>query len=367
MSGLVTRRPWTRTLLVASALLSGLTMLLLVVPTGFNPFHRSPVGAVADAASPAADSARPKPSASPAPPKVRLVPWRGPIEALFFHPLVLRPKLAFTDDRLGQGFADYFVTAREFRAILDQLWRKGWTLVAAHRAAVGHVRVPAGRKPLVLIEDDANYYHYFAGRGLASRLVLDRKGDVRAEYKDNTGAHVTTRDLVSLVDRAVAKHPEFSADGAKGLLALTGYEGLFGEHHLHHRSARGRVRALAARLRATGWTLASHTFGHITLANDTLATIARDTERWKSLTRDLIGRTDMLVYPFGSRPTAAGAALLRDLGFRIHFDIDVRPLRVGEDGVVVMSRRHVDGLAFQHPRRLARFFAVSLVRDPTRP
>ena len=47
------------------------------------------------------------------------------------------------------------------------------------------VRVPAGRRPLVLSEDDVNYYHYFDGRGLAARLVL--AGDqVRAQRPGGT-------------------------------------------------------------------------------------------------------------------------------------------------------------------------------------
>ena len=124
--------------------------------------------------------------------------------------------------------------------------------------------------------------------------------------------------------------------------------------------------ALAARLRATGWRLASHTFGHINLGDDSLATIARDTERWKHLTRDLIGPIDLLVYPFGSRPTAAGRRLLLDRGFNIQFDIDIRPRRVVKDGAVVMSRRHIDGIAFQNPRRLAPFFGINRVRDRER-
>ena len=314
---------------------------------------------------PTAGPPSPGPSAVP---RVRLVHWRGPVEQLFFHPLILRPRLAFTDDPLGQGFQDFFVTAREFRAILDELWRNGWTLVDAHRAATGRVRVPPGRKPLVLQEDDVNYYRYFEGRGLASRLVLDRDGEVRAEYEDGSGGrHLTTDDLVSLVDAAVEEHPRFSADGAKGVLALTGYEGLFGEHELDRPAVRARVRALADRLRATGWSIASHTFGHIDLGSASAATIVSDTARWKDLTRELIGPTDILIYPFGSRPTEEGRRLLLDRGFDIHLDIDIVPRRLVEGRLIVMSRRHVDGLAFEHPRRLAPFFSVKRVRDPARP
>jgi hypothetical protein len=59
--------------------------------------------------------------------------------------------------------------------------------------------------------------------------------------------------------------------------------------------------------------------------------------------------------------------VLRDAGFTIQLDIDIRAHRQNVDGVVVMSRRHVDGLAFANPRRLAQFLDVERVRDPARP
>lgn len=314
-----------------------------------------------------------RPAASPAPAAVAsaapassqlLVPWHGPVEELFVHPLVLDPQLAFRGDALGRGFADYFVTAAEFRAVLEQLWRNGWTLVDVHRAAAGTVSVPPGRRPVVLSEDDANYYRYFEGRGLAARLVLNGSGEVRAELADGS---LTDEDVVALVDAAVARHPSLSADGAKGVLALTGYEGLLGEHDVAgDPAARARVRALADRLRATGWTFASHTYGHITLARASAARAARDTAAWRRLTGDLLGPVDVLVYPFGSRPPPSVRRLLRDEGFGIQLDIDTRARHDVVDGVVLMSRRHVDGLAFAVPSRLAPFLSVTAVRDPRR-
>lgn len=305
---------------------------------------------------------------SPVHSPVHLVRWHGPIEHIFFHPLVIHPRLAFTSDRLGVGFQHYFVTVREFRDILRGLWRHGWTLVDAHRAATGHVRVPVGRRPLVLSEDDLNYYSYFDGRGLAARLVLTPAGDVNVEVVEPDGSRrVTDQDLIPLVDEFVARRPEFSAQGAKGLLGLTAYEGLFGEHDLDRLAARARIEALVARLTATGWSFASHTYGHIDLGADSVEAIGADTARWNAAVHGLLPPTDMLIYPFGSRPTSAGLQLLRDEGFRIQFDIDIRPRLVHEDGVTVMSRRHIDGYAFEVPSQVRRFFSVRQVRDPRRP
>jgi|SRR5690348_3305931 len=293
-----------------------------------------------------------------------LVPWHGPVEELFVHPLVLDPKLAFTSDSLGIGFQNYFVTAREFHALLDQLWANGWTLVDVHGAAAGTVRVPRGRKPLVLVEDDVNYYKYFDGRGLARRLMLDPEGRIRAELP---GPIRSTEDVVTMVDRAVRTHPEFSADGAKGVLALTGYEGLFGEHDLTQPAARQRVLALARALRVDGWTFASHTYGHIDLSRNGWGTVQRDTRRWRDQARPLLGPVDILVYPYGARPSREVTADLVRAGFPIQLDIDIVAKHERYAGAIIMSRRHVDGFAFDAPDRQRPFYDVAAVRDPLRP
>jgi hypothetical protein len=304
-------------------------------------------------------------------PPVSLVPWTGPVEHLFFHTLIVRPDLAFANDKLGQGFRDYFVTVSEFRAMLDQLYANGWTLVDIHRVATGTVLVPAGRRPLVISEDDVNYYDYERPRGLGWRLVLDLKGDVKVEVHDDSGVHVTNEDLIPLVDEFVVTHPDFSAQGAKGVLALTGYQGLFGERvqdpaSPDHAASAARVTALADRLKATGWTLASHSFGHIDLSKTSASSAQRDAERWKLEAEPLIGPTDIYVYPFGARPPPGSTtiAMLRDEGFTILCDIDVTPRRVSVAGVTVMSRRHIDGLALrQQQRALAGFFDTATVSD----
>jgi len=293
-----------------------------------------------------------------------LVRWRKPVEEIFVHPLVLDPAAAFTDDLLGRGFHDYFVTAREFRAVLDQLWQNGWTLVDVHRAAAGTVRVPRGRKPLVLVEDDVNYYRYFDGRGLARKLALGPDNTVLAELPDGT---LTDQDVVPMVEAEVAAHPEFSADGARGVLAVTGYEGLLGEHRLDQPEARARLKELADRLRHTGWTFASHTYGHLDLSRNSEVRIKADLARWESLVRPFLGPVDVLVYPYGARPAPTVIADLAAAGYPIQLDIDITARRKHIGGATVMSRRHVDGLAFDVPERQRPFYDVATVRDPGRP
>jgi peptidoglycan/xylan/chitin deacetylase (PgdA/CDA1 family) len=303
----------------------------------------------------------------------RLVRWRGVVEHLFFHTLVIHPRLAFRHDTLGQGFRDYFVTVHEFRAILAQLYAHRWTLVDLHRVVSGRVWVPKGRRPFVLSEDDVNYYDYSRPRGLGWRLVLDAHGQVKVEEHDGRVVRVTSDDIVPIVDAFVAQHPDFSANGAKGVLAVTGYEGILGERVNERgspqwRSRVARARAVAARLRATGWTFASHSYGHIDVTQSSADLVRRDALRWLAEAVPIVGRTDVYIYPFGAQPPPGSPQVqaLRALGFTVQCGIDIAPRLVRADGVTFMSRRHIDGIAFssaQQRAALAPMFSVKAVED----
>ena len=123
---------------------------------------------------------------------------------------------------------------------------------------------------------------------------------------------------------------------------------------------------MADQLKATGWTLASHSYGHIDLTKVSTGTAQRDTERWLAEATPVIGPTDVYVYPFGASPalTSPTLRMLRAEGFTVLCNIDVVPRLVFTGGVAVMSRRHIDGIAFaDQARALAPFFDVKTVED----
>jgi hypothetical protein len=343
---------------------------------GDAPLRRAPM-TVAAPATTAATAPEPSPPAtvSPAPepaPRRRLVRWRGPVEHLFFHPLVQDPRRTFHGSE-GQGFRDYFVTVREFRRILAALERHRYVLVDIERAVSGRLRVPRGRKPLVISVDDLNYYDYMRRTGPAFRLALAPDGGVAVELRDRRGRHPRlshAREIVPILDRFVVAHPDFSLNGAKGVIALTGYEGVLGERTNEFgardiAARRRRARAVVARMRATGWRFASHSWGHIDLSRSSTARIAADAARWRRDVEPITGPTDIYVYPFGAPPSDAARTMLHaTFGFRVFCPIDVRAFTTRIGAVVVMARRHVDGLAFTGQRaNLLPMFDVRRVID----
>lgn len=352
----------------------------------------------ASAAPTAAPSVTPAPSpaipAATAPtqsfPPAKLVPYKGSVEHIFFHPLVVYPELAFDGDSMAQGYFDWFVTVREFRSIVDDLYRNGYILVgmdslygvrtdAAGKAEMyrKELLLPEGKKPLIFSVDDSNYYDYMRQNGNIQKLVVDTDGRVAGYAVDPSGRKITARDndIVPILDDFVAAHPDFSFQGAKGILALTGYEGVLGYRTNDPASAtyaddKAEAEQVIRQLKASGWTFASHSWGHRDARKITVSHLAHDTDRWLKEVEPLIGPTDIYIYPYGSSVDTDPAKLkvLEDRGFRVFCSVGPLPyLKIAKDALF-MDRRHIDGMSLtQSPKRLAPLFDAEKALDPARP
>ena len=158
------------------------------------------------------------------------------ITHVFFHSLIVNTSLAFDGDSDEAGYNQMMTTVSEFKKMLQIMYDKGYVLVSPHDMAVinddgtmsrGKIMLPEGKIPFVLSEDDVSYYHYMDGDGFATKLVIDDNGDIKCEYKKADGTVVTgDYDVVPILDSFIKEHPDFSYHGRKGILAMTGYNGV---------------------------------------------------------------------------------------------------------------------------------------------
>lgn len=359
--------------------------------SGNAPSPGSSAGAPAEGA-PEASSGAPgtaSPSGSPSPSApAETVEYKGPVEHLFFHPLVAFPELAFDGDRISKGYDDWFVTVPEFKKMLEELYKRDYMLVSISSlyetktvdglpsAEAKKLRLPAGKKPLILSVDDINYYDYMRQNGNAWKLVPDSDGSVTAWARTPGGEERTDRDweLVPIVDDFVKAHPDFSWEGAKGVLALTGYEGVFGYRtneldSPNYEKEKAEALDVIARLRDSGWLFASHSWGHVDANKVSLARLKQDTERWKKEVEPLVGPTDIFIYPYGSRVDDKDPkfAYLRSQGFDVFCSVGPAPYKIYRNGTLQMDRRHIDGVALRtQAKRLEPLFGDADLLDPAR-
>ncbi|NLW44071.1 MAG: hypothetical protein GXY92_02665 [Syntrophomonadaceae bacterium] len=318
-----------------------------------------------------------------------LVLYDGPVQHIFFHPLIVYPEQAFDNDRMSKGLNEFMITVREFNLILESLYERDYILIDIHeifeeRTNNGRTELvrkelwlPKNKKPLILSIDDLNYYPYMKENGMNHKLVLDRDGNVAAFLISPEGKEIIAYDteIVPILDEFVAEHPDFSYKGAKGIIALTGFNGVLG-YQTHaisspsYNAEKEQALAVIKSLKETGWSFASHGYGHIDTARRSLSDLIEDTKKWKAEVESLIGPTDVYIYPYGSTVPVTDPRFkyLQQSGFKVFCGVGPREyLRYYPDSLV-MDRRHIDGIAFwKQPETLTDLFNVRGIIDPVRP
>ncbi len=342
--------------------------------------------------------------AEPTDPPVPLVPWPtdAVVEHLFFHPVIAYPKWAFHDCGASEseryGLDDWMVTVEEYNKILQSVYDNNYVIVnmndvwSEYTTDSGETRmrrnilmIPEGKKPLVISFDDTNYYPYMLQQGFTSKLVLGSDGEVWAECTDPyTKQTFLTQDLdaITILDKFVKEHPDFSLNGVKGCLSLTGYEGILGYRtqndidipendprrpafDANRQSEIDAVKPIIQRLKETGWYFGSHTWGHIRLSTRSTESIKRDTLRWAEEVGSLVGPTQILFYPHGARPdgdndvTQTGPQFkwLQSQGFRIFASVGINSYEKCKSDIsaVICDRLHPDGTTLRSGKSLARY------------
>ena len=321
---------------------------------------------------------------------------------IFFHSLAADTALTFDGDREEAGYDDFMTTVSEFKAMLPLLQEAGFILYditdmveqVDGKAVLKDIYLPAGKKPLVLSIDDVNYYNYMLDDGFASRLDVDDQGNVVTIMGGTIidhGEKVLTveggeptydGDVMPILDVYVKEHPEFSWQGAKGIVAITGYAGAFGyritDLHLFDEQTQqwmlDKTTQVAQALRNTGWQIACHSYTHNQYWNKKTITMEEeqyDIGRWLGEIAPYVGDTSIFISPFGVSFDGDDARFryLVDNGFWIYCPVDsYQPCYVRED-YMIQGRINLDGLTMKrYPERISRhFFDPTPIIDPARP
>ena len=325
--------------------------------------------------------------------------YDGVVEHLFFHPVVAYPELAFDGDYKSDGIDDWMVTAGEYLKILESVYEKGYVLVdiadcwseqtgedGQTRMVKNTLYLPEGKKPLILSYDDVNYYEYMLTNGFTYKLILGDDGKIWSYGLDPAGNEVVSRDLdaVTILDKFVEEHPDFSPFGAKGCLSLTGYEGILGyrtqtdrenwtpEREADRQKEIEAVKPIIAELKRTGWTFGSHTWGHINLSNHSVESVKEDTQRWLDEVGSLVGPTTILYYPHGARPdggdwqqTGPVFQYLQSQGFRVFASVGIESFSYIKKDIcaVICDRLHPDGTTLRSASCLERYMKFYDARE----
>ncbi len=261
---------------------------------------------------------------------------------IFYHSLINDTDRAFNVEVLGQGAVDgmnaWMTTVEEFDKITQTMYDNGYVFVRLRDLVVqsvdenGNVTftpntnllLPPDKKPVVLSVDDLSYYHSYEAAGYPDKLVLDENGDVKCHYVTSDGVeHIGDYDVVPRLNSFLDAHPDGAYKGARGLIALTGYNGVFGyrtdadyelrenlmsdqsewlsQHPDFNRQTEiAEATRIAEALKQDGWEFASHTWGHLSVTNKTVDELRVDNEKWVNNVQNIVGPVDTIIFAHGN-------------------------------------------------------------------
>jgi hypothetical protein len=346
--------------------------------------------APADASVPSATPALPSdpdipPDATPTPePTPTPVPdpiFDGEIYHIFFHCLIAFPDISYKNGK--SPLDEDCVLVDEFKRCLQQLYDNGYALIdinetfnvdADGQVTRAQVRAPAGKKPLILSVDDMVYDPRKLGNGMVDKIILDDEGKIATYTKHKDGTEVISYDneIIPILESFIDEHPDFSIRGARGTLALTGFAGIFG--YRTDRLTENQAEEIAAvgpivdAVRALGWTFASHGYGHRHSADITEELFLDDTTKWRKEVENLVGPTQIYVYPYGQYVTTGGVKYqtMLDFGFKVMCGVSHEQVWEEQGNALFMTRFGIDGYSLRnYGKRLAPLFDCSTVIDTT--
>ena len=355
--------------------------------------------------------------------KSKAVPYdkMSEITHVFYHTLVIDGNVTFhlDDANKVKDYNQVMTTIDEFNKITQEMYDRGYVLVDLHDIAHletqpdgtekmvwGTIYLPEGKTPFVLSQDDVSYYEYMEGDGFASRLVIDEDGGITNEIDQEDGTVIRgSYDMVPLLEDFIADHPDFSYRGARGIIALTGYNGILGYRtapkygdptdssykeeyaSIDVESERQKATEVAARMQELGWRFASHSWGHRDYGALSFEEMQADAQKWEEQVEPLLGGDiDTIIFPFGA-DLGTGSwrgydhteaiqekyQYLDSLGFDYYCPVDgAQYWTQMKDGYFRQGRRNLDGIRMWwavsgEKDTLSDLFDASKVFDPSRP
>lgn len=345
--------------------------------------------------------------------KAALVLWEDnrTIKNLSFQQLIADPQRAFIDATNGSSYKKNHITTTEFTNLLQQLYENNYVLVSLDDIASHddsgddstyfnskELYLPEGKKPLLITQTQVNYYTKTVdgdgdkfpdkdGDGFASCLTLDANGNLACEIVMTDGTTETgAYDLVPLLESFITTHPDFSYKGARAILAVTGFDGLFGyrtsaaagEHFgsAYQEKQISAAKKVIAALQDTGYDIACCTYGDVAYGSATPEEITADMARWTEEVVPVLGETEIFVFLKESDIGSVNKMysgnkydILADLGFKyyIGYCANGEPWQLLTDDYMRQGRMYVSGANITNrPEWFADMFDAAAILDPTR-
>ncbi|HZK29435.1 MAG TPA: hypothetical protein VFD19_04380 [Clostridia bacterium] len=321
----------------------------------------------------------------------RIITWWNPVEQVAIKPIIADAERAFDGDRFSAAADRDLLLAVELERVLEQLYENDYVLVDSRSpvTADGKLRgipCPEGKKPVVLVLEDFYGSWPRSESGMAWCLDVDGEGRIVGVLLESNGVERADRrySAVGIIEAFILEHPDFSFNGATGVIAVVGQYGIFGYPVADHQDLavrreakdlglvfpesfvtdfawnRSKVRELVRTLKSRNWVLASGTYGRLSLPEESADMIRQDLSMLERWVVPYTGEFTALYCPFGQHIEfdEKKISIFTEAGYTLQSGYEARAyMNQGRDHVYI-SRTFLSGDGLRRPsvQNLARFF-----------
>lgn len=247
------------------------------------------------------------------------------------------------------------MSVSQFEEALQELYDDGYCLLDVYSIAETDeegnysypdtILFPEGKKPLILSQRDVCYPFDASAQGTAEKMLLS-DGAITCQYTTSDYRQLTgDYDVVPIVESFIKKHPDFSYNGARGILSFSGYCGILGYRTSSYlagtdnnpyaetygtfdtASEQQQAQAVLAQLQELGWHFAGAGYAQGMSYGSEYSIVEADVQSWADEVGSLLGDTDLLIFPMqtdidswkGYSEDNAKYTLLKENGFSWFF------------------------------------------------
>lgn len=285
---------------------------------------------------------------------------------LSFDSLIADTAAAFhqENEQCSKTIAQGHITVAEFEGILQQLYQQGYVLVRLEDFVQAQedellqtkeLMLPKGKKPLIISQQNVNYSLDTYGQGLPTKLIVDDSGNIVSEVIDSNKTTITgAYDVIPCLNAFVESHPDFSHEGAKGIIGISGADGVLGYRtDTSFAASEGNkyvsefgvydsetemeaLKTVVNALKENGWEFACSGYQYITYGQNAEA-ITQDLKLWKTNLESVFGEVKIFFYPNG-KDIEMGTSysqnnesykILKEYGFKYFASLDLANISSG--------------------------------------
>lgn len=279
-------------------------------------------------------------------PSHELYNYDGEIFSLSFNTLMAFPEKALGDNNnLSASFDESKITISEFKNILYELYKNNYVLISINQIIDSKtleqipLKLPKNKKPILLVFDNVSYKSNYQNLGEIDKIIIDRNNNL-ATYTTKKSIQdrvAYDNEFILILENFIKQFPDFSFNGAKGIIFLTGENGILG-YNTNHKNASSkyeskRVSEVIKKLKSLGWQFGCNNYSYKLDSSLSDMEFAKDLSLWNAEVSPLIGTTNLYAYPYGENDeNSSKQELLITSGFKIFFECgDPNPIQKVSD------------------------------------